>query len=64
MFQFLYGAIKRNGLGRSILVSNEFQFLYGAIKSKNIFQLFLNFFCFNSYMVRLKVYVNQPPFPN
>ena len=54
IFQFLYGAIKRQRNRQTKQVSPKFQFLYGAIKRNYTYEIVFNQSNFNSSMVRLK----------
>ena len=60
MFQFQYGAIESITVEDRYYRPRKFQFQYGAIESKKSLTAPLFVLSFNSSMVRLKVYKNEP----
>jgi len=58
-FQFQFGAIKSVQLKQQPKGLCVFQFQFGAIKRMAGLGVFISVFCFNSNMVRLKVYYLQ-----
>ena len=58
-FQFQYGAIQRSDDKIQPKLPTEFQFQYGAIQRQICIMLFFMLHCFNSNMVRFRVYAEQ-----